>query len=389
MLNLPRIPREEYPRRWNAVQEMMKEQNLEVLIAYADDHFTYGAAYARYYADFSVAFEPVLILFLQEGDPILLCGPESDGYAKITGVISDIRVLQEFTHEDEDYLFASPEKLSDIVKESIGESVEKLGLAGRNLMSAPVYEAVVHSFPNAEVVDMDECLGSSRGVKTDAELEVIRYAYEIAHHGMMAAIEAIRPGVTEREIAAQAEFAMRRMGSEGTGIDTIIASGINSNPILGKTRMREIKEDDVVIVTVAPRYEGYHGAIGRTIIVGNPEEKIVKAIEAEVKAQIICGNNLIAGRIGSEVEAMGREVMKEAGYGNHFLYSGLHSVGVVEFEPPIFGPSSKNVLQDNMVISVDIPLFETGEFGARTEDGYIIKGETPICLTRIDKFIRK
>ena len=53
-----------------------------------------------------------------------------------------------------------------------------------------------------------------------------------------------------------------------------------------------------------------------------------------------------------------REVKGCTGYGKNFLYSGLHSVGVTEFEPPILGPSSKTVIQENMVISVDIPLHE-------------------------------
>lgn len=96
-----------------------------------------------------------------------------------------------------------------------------------------------------------------------------------------------------------------------------------------------------------------------------------------------------AGVVGSEVEKIGRKVMEEAGYGKNFLYSGLHSVGVVEFEPPIFGPSSESVLQDNMVISIDIPLFEADGFGARTEDGFIICGDKAERLTNLERVIRK
>lgn len=78
---------------------------------------------------------------------------------------------------------------------------------------------------------------------------------------------------------------------------------------------------------------------------------------------------------------MGRNLMTEAGYGENFLYSGLHSVGVTEFEPPILGPSSKTVIAENMVISVDIPLHEADIHGARIEDGYIITKDGPVCLT--------
>ena len=86
---------------------------------------------------------------------------------------------------------------------------------------------------------------------------------------------------------------------------------------------------------------------------------------------------------------MGRAVMQRAGYGENFLYSGLHSVGVIEFEPPILGPSSSTVIEKDMVISIDIPLFEAPIPGVRVEDGYLITQEGNIRLTNEPWFIRK
>ncbi len=99
---LPRIPAEEYPQRWCKVQALMEEQRLDLLIAYADDRATYGAAHARWLADFPVHFEPAFVLLRREGAPILVCGPESDEYARLRGQIPDVRVLREFTNPDED-----------------------------------------------------------------------------------------------------------------------------------------------------------------------------------------------------------------------------------------------------------------------------------------------
>jgi len=236
---------------------------------------------------------------------------------------------------------------------------------------------------------MDAMLEPLRGVKSPAELEIIRYAYRLANLGMGAALAAVRPGATERAIAAEAEYAMRKAGGEGTGIDTIVCSGPNTRHILGRTTMRRVGKDDLVLITVAPRYEGYHGACARSVIVGNPGQRVIDSVRAQVRAQNVCGENLIAGRVGSEVEALGRAVMAEAGFGENFLYSGLHSVGVIEFEPPILGPSSRTVLEDNMVISVDIPLFEADIMGSRTEDGYLIVNGRPERLTTAPQLIFK
>jgi Xaa-Pro aminopeptidase len=78
--------------------------------------------------------------------------------------------------------------------------------------------------------------------------------------------------------------------------------------------------------------------------------------------------------------------MADAGLGQYFLYSGLHSVGVIEFEPPIFGPSSPAVLAENMMISIDVPVFNTPWGGLRIEDGYVITatGREPLNRTPYD-----
>ena len=302
----------------------------------------------------------------------------------------DIHVLAEFAAEDEDYPYIALEKLSDIAAQKAGTQVKRLGMCGVHLMGADIYCAIKNVFSEAEIVRLESAMDNLRGVKTEAELAVIRRCYEIAEIGMSAGIDAVQPGVTEREIAARIESAIRLAGCEGTGIDTIVASGPNSEHILARTTFRQIQENDVVLITVAPRYEGYHGAIGRTVIVGNPGEKIIASIEAGVRAQEACAAALCPGKKGADVEAIGRGIMAEAGYGENFMYSGLHSIGVTEFEPPILGPSSSTLLEKNMVISIDIPLFEApGITGSRTEDGYILTDTGAERLTHIERLIRK
>ena len=387
-MNYPVIPREEYPLRWQKVQQVLADQNLDMILAYADDRATYGAAYGRYFADLPVHFENVLVMFAKDRDPVLLVGPETDGYARLKSTIRDIRVLAEFSAEDEDYPFSTITPLKEVVNDLVGKA-KRVGLAAKVHMSAALYEAICAALPESEFVSVDKPLEENRGIKTPAEIEVIRYAYKIADIGMQAAINAVRPGVTEREVAAEAEYAMRKAGCEGYGIDPMVASGENTDHIIARTSMRVIQENDVVCITLAPRYEGYHGACARTILVGKQDEKFMAALNASIRAQQTCAANLIAGNLGADVEQMGRDVMEAAGYGKNFMYSGLHSVGVIEFEPPILGPSSKTVIQDNMVISVDIPLYEADIRGFRTESGYLIKDGKAEILTEIPYMIQK
>jgi Xaa-Pro aminopeptidase len=116
--------------------------------------------------------------------------------------------------------------------------------------------------------------------------------------------------------------------------------------------------------------QGYHAAIGRPVLVGDPGKQIRDALEVAWQAQLACFEGMRPGLEGRAVEALGRRVVEKAGLGQYFLYSALHSVGVIEFEPPIFGPGSAELLKPGMVISVDIPMFNAPWGGLRMEDGF-------------------
>ena len=271
----PVIPAEEFPERWARVQTMMDREKLDLLVAYADDRAVFGAAHARWLANFPVHFEPVCVLLFRQGPPVMLCGPETRQYALLASRISDVRVLREFTHPNEDYPFSIIQSLGEIAGEAIQDraSIRRVGLAGRGLMSADLLASFEANFPYAEWVDVENAICDVRAQKSPAEIAVIRYAYRIAEAGLAAAVDAIKVGATEREVAAEAECAMRRMGAEGTGIDTIVASGPHSRPILARSTFRTIQPDELVLLTVAPRYEGYHAAIGRPVLVGDPGKR--------------------------------------------------------------------------------------------------------------------
>ena len=338
---------------------MMAAERLDLLIAYADDRAVFGPAHARWLANFPVHFEPVCIVLAPNGEPLLLCGPESDQYALLTGRMRDVHILREFTHPDEDYPFSHIQGLADVVATLVREpsALRRVGIAGRGLIGYDFFAALQRALPRVEWVDVETAMCNLRARKSEAEQAVIRYAYTIAEAGIDAAVEAIAPGVTERAGRRRGGGRHARAGAEGTGIDTIVASGPHARPILGRSTFRRIAENDLVLLTVAPRYEGYHAAIGRPVLVGSPDPQAEKALEVAVQAQLACRAALRPGVEGRAVEAVGRRIVEGAGLGQHFLYSGVHSVGVIEFEPPIFGPSSSAAIERDMVISVDIPLF--------------------------------
>ena len=374
-MDLPHIPDEEFQTRWARLQTAMAKAGLDLVVAYADDHAVAGPAHARYLADFAPHFEPVCILVPAEGVPILLSGPESEEYARLTSKVKDIRVVREFTHPDEEYPFTQLDPLHEIITETAsraGSHLRRVGLAGQELIPFRLHHILYEALPGAEWADAEELLGGLRAVKSEAEVAVIRRAYHIAQAGMEAAFRSIAEGVTERDVAAAAEAAMRALGSEGMGIDTIVASGPNTYPILARTSFRPLRRNELILITLAPRYEGYHAAIGRPVVIGRVPDDVRRAMEVAVEAQQATQAAMRPGAKGGDVERAARQVVEAAGMGSYFLYSGVHSVGVIEFEPPIFGPGSQEIVQEGMILSIDVPLFHAPWGGLRYEDGYLV-----------------
>ena len=169
----PRIPATEYPERWRKVQAMMAAQDLDVLVAYADDRASFGPAHARWLADFPVHFEPACILVPRRGDPVMLVGPESDEYALLAGRIADVRVLAELTHPERGLpVLQDPGPGRGDLRHRRGHGLGPPGGPGRGgLIGADLMAAFRASLPAAAWIDVENDLCDLRAQKSPAELD--------------------------------------------------------------------------------------------------------------------------------------------------------------------------------------------------------------------------
>lgn len=373
-MSYPTIPKEEFAERQSKVQKMMVQNEIDFLVAYSDDGAVFGQEHARWLFNYQTHFEPTCILIPLEGEPVLMTGVESEAYIYASSHCTNVKVVDEFVYSNHEFPFADIVKFEDQVKEVIaggGKEVKRIGFAGGDKMPYRLYKRFKDFFGNKPIMNVDELMLELRAVKTQNEIKVMEYAHHIAEKGIEAAIGMIAEGRTEREIAAEAEYVMRKLGSEGMGIDTIVGSGKeHTYPVIARTSHRKIKSDDLVLLTLAPRYEGYHAAIGRPVIVGKAEQEVEHAINTAISAQNAARKLLKPGVEGYKVDQAMREVAREAGLEKHVIYSGVHSIGISEFEPPILQSSFKDVVKENMVFAIDIPLFFNSWGGLRYEDGF-------------------
>jgi Xaa-Pro aminopeptidase len=256
-----------------------------------------------------------------------------------------------------------------------------VGIIGQDLMEQKIGHVLSSRYP---LCSADRLMTELRSVKTEREIAVISYTYHIAEAGVRAAFAAIREGIREYEVAAEAEHAMRLLGGEGTGIDTMVATGPDhSRPVIARASDRRIMPHEIGWLTVVPKCQGYHAAIGRPFSIGAPHAPVAEAVQLAAEAQRQIVANLKPGGRGREVENAGRTVMATKGLDRYYAYIGFHSVGMMEFEPPIFFSGSDARIRENMTLSVDVPCFLASWGGFRLEVGYRITRDGCVALDAV------
>jgi Xaa-Pro aminopeptidase len=220
-----------------------------------------------------------------------------------------------------------------------------------------------------------------RSVKDAHEIELIREACKLGDRGMKVASEIIRPGVKEREVAAEVEYAMRKGGSDGTSFDTILASGPSSAYPHGSCSSRVIAEGDLVVVDLGATFRGYRSDMTRTFAAGKPTEKQKKIYEAVKQANEKAFTAIKPGALAANVDGGARQVISAAGFGEFFVHNLGHGVGLEIHEAPTLGPDSKDVLAAGNVVTDEPGIYVPGFGGVRIEDTVLVTKDGAETLT--------
>jgi Xaa-Pro dipeptidase len=189
---------------------------------------------------------------------------------------------------------------------------------------------------------------------------------------MERAFETVKPGITEKDVAAEVEYAMRRKGSDGTSFDTIIASGASSAFPHGSCSNRTIQDGDLVVVDLGATYQFYRSDMTRTFTAGKPTEKQRKIYEIVQLAQQKAFETIKPSIPAHQVDAAARQTIMAAGFGERFVHNLGHGVGLEIHEAPILSPDSKDTLAPGNVVTDEPGIYLPGFGGVRIEDTVIV-----------------
>lgn len=232
-------------------------------------------------------------------------------------------------------------------------------------------------------------LREMRAVKDSEELSSIREAQKITDEGFAHILSFIKEGKTEREIALELEFFMRKKGSEGVAFDFIVVSGENSSMPHGVPTERAVRKGDFITMDFGAVVNGYRSDMTRTVAIGevSPEqEKVYNTVLAAQEAALKAIKN---GAACKEVDKAARELISAAGYGAAFGHGLGHSVGLEIHESPSCSPSSEALLKSGMLMTVEPGIYLENRFGVRIEDLVCVTDDGYINLTQSEKKLIK
>jgi Xaa-Pro dipeptidase len=221
-----------------------------------------------------------------------------------------------------------------------------------------------------------------RAIKDQEEISLIREACKMADAGIKAAAETIRPGITQKQIAAEAEYAMRKAGSDGPSFETIVSAGECCAYPHGTNFDKTVREGDFVTVDLGATNMFYCSDITRTFIAGKASEKHQKIYETVQAAHQRAYDKIAQGVAAQKVDYAAWRLIDKAGYGDYFVHNLGHGVGIEVHEAPVLGPESKEVLQVGNVVTDEPGIYVPGFGGVRIEDTILVTESGAEKLTK-------
>lgn len=226
---------------------------------------------------------------------------------------------------------------------------------------------------NSEFVKGNLILGELRIIKDEEEIKNLKKAALIIDDVMGELIKLIRPGLLERDIRDKVEEFCKEKGGTGISFSPIVASGPNGSMPHYNDDGREIRENDVVLIDIGCKYNGYCSDITRTVFVGEPTEEQKRVYEVCLKANLEAEKFARPGVLAEEVDFVARKVIEDAGLGDYFITRTGHGIGMEVHEQPNIVKGNKQVLKPGMAFSIEPSICIPGKFGIRIEDIVVIE----------------
>ncbi len=300
----------------------------------------------------------------------------TDGYLLVSEdrayALADFRYIESAREQIEGFEVVMP---TDGMYAGLAELIAKNGWRRigieESALSCRDFERLAESLPRCTLIHgVSAMLSAQRAVKLPYELERIEAAQKITDAAFEHILGYISPNITEQELALELEFFMRRMsGSSATAFDTIAVSGSASSLPHGVPLDITLRRG-FLTMDFGAKFKGYCSDMTRTVVIGKADAEMKRVYNTVLSAQRAALENICAGMLCRDADAIARDIIREAGYGPCFGHSLGHGVGCYIHEAPSLAPraAEDSVLCSGNVVTIEPGIYIEGKYGCRIED---------------------
>lgn len=238
-----------------------------------------------------------------------------------------------------------------------------------------------------ELLGVSEIIGNLRKIKYNEEIELISKAAQITDDAFSHILNIIKPGMTEREVALELEYFMKKNGASGPSFNIIVASGKRSSLPHGVASDKVIEIGDLVTIDMGCIYKGYCSDMTRTLVIGKANSKQKEIYNTVLNAQNEALNSIKPGMLCFDLDKIARDIIADNGYGKYFGHGLGHGVGLEVHENPRLSPLdiSKVPLEEGMIITDEPGIYIPDFGGVRIEDLVLVTKEGFEVLSKSTK----
>jgi len=249
----------------------------------------------------------------------------------------------------------------------------RLGLESASVTWAQQRSMAAEWFTGCELVPTEDLVEGMRMVKDDGEVARIEAASAIADAALAVVLPMLADTPTEAEFGLALDFEMRRRGASDVSFETIVASGPNGAKPHARPEHRPIGPGELVVLDFGALLDGYHSDMTRTVCVGEPRAAEHRRMLEAVGAAQAAGVAAVRDGVGTaKVDAVCREVITDYGWGDAFVHSTGHGVGLDIHEAPTLSPTSEGMLAVGHVVTVEPGVYLPALGGVRIEDTVVV-----------------
>lgn len=356
-------------RKFEAAQKAMREHSLDFLFIVNRENLIYFTE--------MIQFECMAVIIPREGEPFAVT------------LWLDKKYVEEQTGiKTYGYYFPRESMVSKAIEllKGYGISNPRIGFE-RYFVDFAVYDGLRNAFSQGNFSNAGELLYRLRAVKDSVEINKITRAAAYVSVGMSAAVKAVRPGVTELDVLAEAEFAMLKAGSGGSPFRPQVVSGDRALLTHPCASGKEIQNQEMVVIHLGATCDGYTAKMCRTVAVGDVSPQQIATYNLLSKAQMAAVAVLRPGVTAGQVDLAAREVIREAGYEAFYLDQVGYGVGLRQSEfYPVIGKGRPDMIEAGMVVDLLLPtIYKPGIGGPRITDVICVNGQGAEFLTNYSR----